>query len=176
MQTDAIKLSQLLLYFSQHIARERLHTASTVEMESVVDLIIVYAKDDRDVKVPEGYKTLDSELTKGSKKKRVYLCYKKSRTGKPITGLKVMTSDSKRMSIPTGYTALKGELGTDKNVQIAYTKDESLTPITDVMFLVTCTPYLYPQDDWVRIEQDCNMGKDGKYVYLCYRQPPKSYI
>lgn len=141
-------------------------------METVVDLKIVYVKDgDPDVKAPQGYEKLDSELTKGSKKKHVYLCYKKSRTGKPITGLKVMTSESKRMSIPTGYAALKGELNTtDKSVQIAYTKDGSLAPITDVMFLVTCTPYIYPQDDWVRIEQDCNMGKDGKHVYLCYRR------
>lgn len=141
-------------------------------MEYVVDLKVVYAKDgDHNVKIPEGYSQLDSELTKGSKKKNVYLCYKKSRTGKPITGLKVMTSSNKRMSVPTGYTAVKGELNnTDKSVQIAYTKDESLVPITDVMFLVTCTPYLYPQDKWIRIEQDCNMGKDGKYVYLCYRQ------
>lgn len=141
-------------------------------MEYVVDLKIAYTKDgDQNVKVPEGYKTLDSELTKGSKKKHVYLCYKKSRTGRPITGLKVMTSQSKRMSIPTGYTALKGELSkTDINVQMAYTKDESLAPISDIMFLVTGTPYIYPQDDWVRIEQDCNIGKDGKYVYLCYRQ------
>ena len=141
-------------------------------MESVVDLKIVYTKEgDHDVKVPEGYEKMDSELTKGSKKKHVYLCYKKSCTGKPITGLKVMTSENKRMSIPTGYSALKGELcTTDRRVQLAYTKDESLAPITDVMFLVTCTPYIYPQDDWIRIEQDCNMGKDGKYVYICYRR------
>jgi len=142
-------------------------------MDCVTDLKVIYAKDgDHDVKVPAGYEKLDSELTKGSKNKHVYLCYKKDRTGKPITGLKVMTSDSKRMSIPTGYTAVKGELNTkDKSVQLAYTKDESLPPITDIMFLVTCTPYMYPQEDWVRIEQDCNMGKEGKHVYLCYRRP-----
>ena len=141
-------------------------------MECVVDLKVVYAKEgDKPVKVPEGYQKLDTELTKGSKKKHVYLCYKKSRAGKPITGLKVMTSESKRRSMPTGYTGVKGELSTsDQTVQMAYTKDDSLAPITDLMFLVTGTPYIYPQDDWIRIEQDCNMGKDGKYVYLCYRQ------
>ena len=141
-------------------------------MECVVDLKVVYAKEgDKPVKVPEGYQKLDTELTKGSKKKHVYLCYKKSRAGKPITGLKVMTSESKRRSMPTGYTAVKGELSTsDQSVQMAYTKDKSLAPITDLMFLVTGTRYIYPQDDWIRIEQDCNMAKDGKYVYLCYRQ------
>ena len=141
-------------------------------MECVVDLKVVYAKEgDKPVKVPEGYQKLDTELTKGSKKKHVYLCCKKSRSGKPITGLKVMTSESKKQSMPSGYTAVKGELSTsDQTVQMAYTKDKSLAPITDLMFLVTGTPYIYPQDDWIRIEQDCNMGKDGKYVYLCYRQ------
>ena len=137
-----------------------------------MDVQLIYAAKGREAKVPAGYTKLDTELTKGSKDKHVYLCYKKSCTGRQITGLKVLSSNDKKVTPPTGYTLLKDKLTkNDKtNLHVAYTKEDSLPPITDIMVLITGSSFIYPQDSWVRIDQNCNLTADGRYVYVCFRR------
>ena len=141
-------------------------------MECVVDVQLIYAAKGHEAKVPAGYTKLDTELTKGPKDKQVYLCYKKSHSGRQITGLEILSSSGKKVTPPSGYTLIKDKLTKDEktNLHIAYTKDDSLPPITDIMVLITGSSFIYPQDSWIRIDKNCNLTDDGRYIYVCFRR------
>ena len=60
---------------------------------------------------PPGYVKISQDLNQGAAGgERVYLCYKKSSSEKPITGLNVFADSSSELPIQDGYSKVAGDL------------------------------------------------------------------
>ena len=136
--------------------------------EYVVDVHIIYGQG---AAAPPDYIKLSQDLSQGAGGQYVYLCYKKSSSEAPITGLNVFAGDSDDFAIQNGYTKVAGDLNKGaggRYIYVCYNKDSSLPPISNISTVAGGNRHTYPSDKEIRINQDTNEGAGGKYIYICY--------
>lgn len=66
-------------------------------MTEYVDVLVIYGEG---AAAPPGYVKISQDLNQGAGGQYVYLCYKKSSCGRPITGLNVFSGDNSDFFYP----------------------------------------------------------------------------
>ena len=111
--------------------------------EYIVDLMVIYGQN---VSAPPGYTKIYVDLNKGAGGEYIHLCYKRSASEPPITGINVFAESSEDFPIQSGYSKVPGDLNKGaggKYIYVCYTKDERLPPIYDVtVIMVTAGLYI----------------------------------
>ena len=137
-----------------------------------MDLIVIYGEN---TSAPPGYTKIDVNLNKANLSHEVvYLCYKKSASELPITGINVFGAFREDFPIQSGYTKVQGDLNkgaSGEYIYVCYTKDERSPPVSDVIVIHGGASTTYPDVQYVRIDHDCNRASGGDYIYICYHQP-----
>ncbi len=127
---------------------------------------------------PEGYKMIEKDLNNGAGGKYVYLCYSTlPGIGPPITAIQVASS-SKNQTVdqsltPPGFRLIANDLcngtGGDKYIYISYASGTTAMPITAVDVIIGGSYNIWPSKEFVKINQDCNEGSGGNFVFICYK-------
>ena len=94
--------------------------------EYVVDVLVIYGEG---TSTPPGYQKISQDLSQGAGGSYVCLCYKKSSSEQPITGLNVFAGSLSDFAFQNGYTKVEGDLNKGaggKYIYVCYTKDQSL--------------------------------------------------
>ena len=127
--------------------------------------------------VPQGYVKIDKDLNKGAKGSTLYLCYSTAQDlGPPITGIQVAASKENARDDdsvkPPGYTMIQTDLNEGargKYVYLSYITGTSAGPITSVDVITGQQRNIWPGDQYVRVNQDCNEEAGGLFIYIVYK-------
>ena len=142
-------------------------------MTAITGLCVVYGKN---ASPPSKYSIIRNDLNAGAKGEYVYLCYSTDACiGHPISAIQVLSGDNDDFPIPPGYTKVDGDVnkgtGPDgKYIYVCYACAECSPLVTKVDVLIGESQYTYPADNkWIRVNQDCNQGVGGRWVYIAYK-------
>ena len=89
---------------------------------------------------------------------------------KPIDGLTVVVGNSP----PSGYTLIDSDLNAGAGGDYIYVcykngaEGDVTNALKDIMVVGAAFPDVYPPEGFERIDQDCNSGARGDYIYICY--------
>lgn len=142
--------------------------------EYITDLKIITGKN---ALVPNGFTKIPQNLNEGTKGGDIYLCYKKSTTGKAISKIAIAAAKIKEMAVQTGFTQIGEDLnkGAGGDYIYLYCKkgnDEYDTDcITDIV--IVKGKNASAPDGYERCNVDLNKGSGGEYLYLCYQAQQK---
>lgn len=155
-------------------------TNKSQEVEILPDYITeitVISGDYSEIQAPTGFEKVNFDLNRNAKGKYVYICYKKVNEAdiisgkiKPINGLKVVIGNTP----PTGYTLIDSDLNAGAGGDYIYvcykngTEGDVTNALKDIMVVGAAFPDVYPPEGFERIDQDCNSGARGDYIYICY--------
>lgn len=118
-----------------------------------------------------GYTRINIDLNWGAGGEYIYLCYRKSTSGAPITDIAVIAGGSSSFRGPSGYTRIFKDLNKGSGgdyIYLYYSTQYKANPIRDVDVVVG--RHTYPPAGWQRIETDVNKSVGGKYIYIAYRR------
>ena len=129
---------------------------------------------------PANFMKLEPSLNTGNLGPQINLCYRKvdSQLADFIGGINVFAGDTPDFPIQEGYVKINQDLNEGacgKYIYLCYRPvkahaESTELIVTDVMVISGCSKNTYPDDPtWIRIDQDCNDGAFGEYVYICYK-------
>jgi hypothetical protein len=147
---------------------------------SIKNITVFSNRNNKDIiKMPLGYKTLDSENTdlNESVSGNFIHMYYITQIEDPIIDLDVTLSDGAIINPPSGYTQITVDLNEGsggKFIYLNYKKGGTQSPITNLKIIdgkdATCpTPTAKDSKSlgWYKIDKDLNKNSGGAYLYLC---------
>lgn len=157
--------------FAQKISDE-----VTIHSDSMTDILVIFG-DNSSIEAPTGYTKYPFDLNRNARGKYIYFCYKMSSAEEiidnqlaPIVGLDVILDNN----VPTGFIKDNTDLNKGHGgefVYLCYKKGvagDINNTIKDIFVVGADYSQVFPPEGFVRINQDCNAGAGGDYIYLCY--------
>lgn len=135
------------------------------------------------IEMPTGFKKCEYDLNTGSGGAFIYTGYRPKRArdivaekARVITDLTIIKGQN--APVPDGFEKIGVDLNAGAGGEYLYLcykrgdlKDDFSNVndfITSLMVIGADYSDVYPPDGYIRINQDCNAGAEGKYVYICY--------